>query len=149
MIYRRRLHWSVRDVEMQRLQFALKASLRGASLADAAKLCLKAGGVIAGDRRQRELIRTNTDFASHFMDADRVQEMVSRRTFESSWTGSRHAYEAGFLSAKSDFAGNARSRLRMTYQSGLRELESSHTTRKNRFPNALATKTSRKSQWPN
>src|SRR5205807_10148644 len=50
-----------RDVELQRLQFALKASLRAKRYTDAAKLALKAGGESAGDERQRKMLQENTD----------------------------------------------------------------------------------------
>ncbi len=103
-----------RDVELQRLQFALKASLREKRYTDAAKLALKAGGESAGDGRQRALLQANTDLAASFMDTDRIQEIVSRRTFGSGWLGSRHAYEAGLLSGRKELSGDARSRLRMT-----------------------------------
>lgn len=102
-----------RDVELQRLQFALKASLRAKRYTDAAKLALKAGGESAGDERQRKLLQANTDLAAVFMDSDRIQELVSRRTFGSGWVGSHHAYEAGLLSGRSELLGDARSRLRM------------------------------------
>ncbi|RFC31657.1 MAG: NACHT domain-containing protein [Candidatus Nitrotoga sp. SPKER] len=102
-----------RDVELQRLQFALKASLRAKRYTDATKLALKAGGESAGDERQRKLLQANTDLAAVFMDSDRIQELVSRRTFGSGWVGSHHAYEAGLLSGRRDLLGDARSRLRM------------------------------------
>lgn len=102
-----------RDVELQRLQFALKASLRQKRYTDAAKLALKAGGESAGDERQRGLLQTNTDLAAVFLENDRIQELVSRRTFGSGWLGSHHAYEAGLLSGRSELLGDARSRLRM------------------------------------
>jgi hypothetical protein len=102
-----------RDVEVQRLQFALKASLRAERYADAAKLALKAGEETAGDRRQQELLQENTDLAAVFMEPDRIQEIVSRRTFGGGWIGAHHAYEAGLLSHITAFQGDARSRLRM------------------------------------
>lgn len=102
-----------RDVELQRLQFALKASLRANRYTDAAKLALKAGGESAGDERQRKLLQANTDLAAVFMESDRIQELVSRRTFGSGWVGSHHAYEAGLLSGRIELLGDARSRLRM------------------------------------
>jgi hypothetical protein len=102
-----------RDVELQRLQFALKASLRAKRYTDAAKLALKAGGESAGDERQRKLLQANTDLAAVFLESDRIQELVSRRTFGSGWVGSHHAYEAGLLSGRSELLGDARSRLRM------------------------------------
>ncbi|MDP2602700.1 MAG: AVAST type 3 anti-phage nuclease/ATPase Avs3a [Deltaproteobacteria bacterium] len=102
-----------RDVELQRLQFALKASLRAKRYTDAVKLALKAGGESAGDERQRSLLQANTDLAAVFMDSDRIQELVSRRTFGSGWVGSHHAYEAGLLSGRRELLGDARSRLRM------------------------------------
>ena len=105
-----------RDVELQRLQFALKASLRAKRFGDAAKLALKAAQETAGDTRQQILLHENTDLAAVVMEPDRVQEIVSRRTFGGGWTGSHHAYEAGLLSYIKEFRGDARSRLRMAYE---------------------------------
>ncbi len=102
-----------RDIELQRLQFALKASLRVKRYTDASKLALKAGGESAGDERQRKLLQENTDLAAVFLESDRIQELVSRRTFGSGWVGSHHAYEAALLSGRSELLGDARSRLRM------------------------------------
>ena len=102
-----------RDVEVRRAQFALKASLRSRRYVEAAKLALKAGEQTAGDSRRRKLIQANTDIAGLFLEADRVQEIVSRRMFGSAWRGSHHAYEAGLLSGRREFAADARSRLRM------------------------------------
>ncbi len=104
------------DVEVQRLQFALKASLREARYLDATKLALKAGSVAAGDDRQRALIQAHTDLAARFLGPKRIQELVSRRTFGSDWRGSHHAYEAGLLSGCDVLISDARSRLRMAYE---------------------------------
>ena len=105
-----------RDIELQRLQFALKASLREKRYTDAAKLALKAGGESAGDERQRKLLQANTDLAAVFLGSNRIQELVSRRTFGSGWVGSHHAYEAALLSGRSELLGDARSRLRMALE---------------------------------
>lgn len=102
-----------RDIELQRLQFALKASLRAKRYLDSAKLALKAGGETAGDERQRRLIQDNTDLAATFMEGDRIQELVSRRVFGSGWVGSHNAYEAALMSGRKELQGDARSRLRM------------------------------------
>ena len=104
------------DVELQRLQFALKASLRSKRYLDAAKLALKAGGVTAADDRQHQIIQDNTDLAALFIEAEFVQEIVSRRTFNSGWLGSHHVYEAGLLCGRKEFIGDARSRLRVAYE---------------------------------
>ena len=104
------------EVELHRLQFALKASLRQKRYLDATKLALKAGGVTAGDDLNRTIIQANTDLSTRFMEPDRIQELVSRRTFGSNWMGSHHAYEAGLLSGREALAGDARSRLRMAYE---------------------------------
>lgn len=103
-----------RDVELQRLQFALKAGLRTKRYLDSAKLALKAGGESAGDDRQRRLLQDNVDLVSLFMDSNGVQELVSRRTFGSSWLGSHHVYDAAVLSGHSELVGEARSRIRMS-----------------------------------
>ncbi|XXY44993.1 AVAST type 3 anti-phage nuclease/ATPase Avs3a [Sorangium sp. So ce269] len=102
-----------RDVELQRLQFALKAGLRIQRYVDAAKLALKAGGESAGNDRQRRLSQENTDLTAAFMDSNGVQELVSRRIFGSGWVGSHHVYESALLSGHGELIGEARSRLRM------------------------------------
>jgi hypothetical protein len=102
-----------RDVELQRLNFALKASLRAGRYIAAAKLALKAGGECAGEQRQANLIQTNTDLAAALLAPDRIAELVSRRTFGASWIGSHHAYDAGLLSGREELAPEASSRLRM------------------------------------
>jgi hypothetical protein len=65
-----------RDVELQRLQFALKASLRMGRHTDAAKLALKAGGESAGHGRQSALLQSNTDLAATLLSL-----IVFRRSF--------------------------------------------------------------------
>ena len=102
-----------RDVELQRLQFAFKAALREKRYAEAAKLALKAGGESAGNNRQSHLLQNNIDLAAAFLDADKVQELVSREPFGTGWTGSHNAYDAAILSEHHGLIGEARSRLRM------------------------------------
>ncbi|MBU0753173.1 MAG: hypothetical protein KJ787_10575 [Gammaproteobacteria bacterium] len=102
-----------RDVEVQRLTFALKACLQRGQYAAAAKLALKAGGEAAGEARQTRLIQDNTDIAAALLSPDRIDELVSRRTFGASWMGAHHAYDAGLLSGRNEFMPEARSRLRM------------------------------------
>jgi hypothetical protein len=102
-----------RDVEVQRLTFALKACLQERRYAPAAKLALKVAGELAGVERQNELIQSNTDIASALLSPDRIDELVSRRTFGGNWTGAHHAFEAGLLAGRAEFLAEARSRLRM------------------------------------
>ena len=104
------------EVELHRLQFALKASLRERRYLDAARIALKAGGVTAGEDRQRTLIQDHTDLAARFLGPERIQELVSRRTLGSGWMGAHHAYEAGLLSGCDALVSDARSRLRMAYE---------------------------------
>ncbi|SIO59851.1 hypothetical protein [Paraburkholderia phenazinium] len=105
-----------RDVELQRLQFALKAGLRSQRYLEATKLALKAGGETAGDDRQRKLLQENTDLVSDFIELDLIQDIISRRTFGAGWIGSHHAYEAALLSGRKELMGEARSRLRMAHE---------------------------------
>ncbi len=105
-----------RDVELQRMQFALKATLREKRYLDAAKLALKAGGEAAGETRQISLLQGNTDLAPLFLGSGGIQEVVSRRTFGSGWIGSHHACEAAMMSGSPDLIGEARSRLRMAIE---------------------------------
>ena len=55
---------AIENIEIQRLQFALKASLRAERYVSATKLAFKAGIVTATDTRQLTLIRDNTDLAA-------------------------------------------------------------------------------------
>ncbi|WP_109483812.1 AVAST type 3 anti-phage nuclease/ATPase Avs3a [Paraburkholderia sp. C35] len=105
-----------RDVEIQRLTFALKACLQAGRYADAAKLSMKAGGQVAAATRQTALIQQNSDIAGVLLSPNRIDELVSRRTFGSSWMGSHHAYEAGLLSGRKEFLAEAGSRLRMAME---------------------------------
>ncbi|TBF92090.1 AVAST type 3 anti-phage nuclease/ATPase Avs3a [Rhizobium leguminosarum] len=105
-----------RDIELQRLQFALKAGLRSKRYLEATKLALKAGGETAGDGRQRKILQTNVDLSSTFLNVDLIQEIVSRGTFGSGWVGSHHAYEAALMSGCPELVGDARSRLRMALE---------------------------------
>ena len=105
-----------RDVELQRLRFALQAALRDRQYEAAAKLCLKAGGEVAAGDRQEKLIGANTDLGASFLDTERMAEQVSRRQIGGGgWTGSEHAFESAFLSGNPTLAGDARSRLRIAH----------------------------------
>jgi hypothetical protein len=106
-----------RDVELQRLMFALRACLQQGRHVAAAKLALKVGGEAAGEARQNTLIQENTDIASVLLAPDRIEEMVSRRTFGGGFIGSHHAYEAVLLAGNDDLIPEARSRLRMAWGS--------------------------------
>lgn len=106
-----------RDVELQRLQFALKAALRSKRYFEAIKLAMKAGGEAATDERQQNLLSQNTDLAARFLEPNQILEQVSRRLITGgAWTGSEHAYEAALLSGRPQLAGDARSRLRFAYE---------------------------------
>jgi len=106
-----------RDVELQRLQFALKAALRSKRYFEAIRLAMKAGGEAATDERQQNLLSQNTDLAARFLEPNQILEQVSRRLINGgSWTGSEHAYEAALLSSSPQLVGDARSRLRFAYE---------------------------------
>jgi len=79
-------------------------------------LALKAGGETAGHKRQQSLLQTNTDLAAVLIGAERIQDIVSHRALCSGWVGSHHTYEAGLLSGRDEFVGDARSRLRMAVE---------------------------------
>ncbi|MEP7297605.1 MAG: AVAST type 3 anti-phage nuclease/ATPase Avs3a [Burkholderiales bacterium] len=106
-----------RDVELQRLMFALRACLQQGRDVAAAKLALKVGGEVAGETRQNTLIQENTDIAGVLLASDRIEEIVSRRTFGGGFHGSHHAYEAVLLTGNADFIPEAASRLRMAGES--------------------------------
>jgi hypothetical protein len=102
-----------RDIERQRLHFALKASITTGRSLDATRLALLGAALAATEGRQRQTLQSNTDLAGLFLDPDQILDIVSRRDFGSHWRGSHHLYEAGMLSVRSAFHGDARSHLRM------------------------------------
>jgi hypothetical protein len=104
-----------RDIELQRLQFALRAGLRQHRYLDATKLALKAGLEVASENRQNRILQDNTDLAARFLKPDRILALVSRRTFYGSWRGAHHVYEASLLSGNPEFHADARSHLRMAH----------------------------------
>jgi hypothetical protein len=106
-----------RDVELQRLMFALRACLQQGRDVAAAKLALKVGGEVAGEARQNKLIQENTDIAGVLLASDRIEELVSRRTFGGGFHGSHHAYEAVLLAGSADLIPEATSRMRMAVDS--------------------------------
>ena len=97
---------------MYRLQFALKAALKQKRYADAAKLALRAGEEVAGDKRQIELLKQNVDLIAPLQSHQRVQELAFRRQLRSSWNGSENVYSASLLSSIAEFKGEARGFLR-------------------------------------
>ncbi|MGJ8640063.1 MAG: hypothetical protein ACSHYA_11805 [Opitutaceae bacterium] len=102
-----------REVELSRLQYALKACLRARRLGDAAKLALKAGVESAGHTRQEALIRNNPDLANLFLNAESIEHYASSGMTDGEWYGSHYVYEACLLSYREELLGDARSRLRL------------------------------------
>lgn len=102
-----------RDIELQRLTFALTACLKARRYADAAQLALRAGGESAAKTRQNELLRENAEIASRLLSVSRIEELVSRRTFQSTWLGSSQLYYACLLAGHAELLADARSRLRL------------------------------------
>ena len=106
-----------RDVQLQRLQFAIKAAIRAGRHADAAALAMKAGREAAADTRQQRMLSAHTDLAGSFLQPEQMLEQVSRRLIRGgNWTGSDHAYEAAFLSGVPALHGDARSQLRIAFE---------------------------------
>ena len=104
------------EVELQRLQFAIKAAIRRGSFVHAAQLAMKAGNEASAHERQQKLIGAHTDLAARFVDEGTLSEKVSRREVPAAgWTGSEHAYVAGLLSGCPTLEGDASSHLRLAY----------------------------------
>lgn len=100
-----------REVRLYRLHFALKTALSSERLADAAKVALRAGEEMAGNKRQLSLFKQNTDLMGALQDPHRIQEIAYKRMLKGGWIGSEHAYAASLLSSHRDFHGEARSYL--------------------------------------
>lgn len=104
-----------RHIEVQRLQFAIKAGIKLDRLLDVAKLSLKAGGESAAQTRQNILITENLDLAAIFFEDNRIQEMLANNIFvlENRWVGAKFAYEAQLMSYKKNLVVEAGSKLRI------------------------------------
>ncbi len=104
-----------REVEIQRLQFAIKAGIKLKRFPEVAKLCLKAGGESAAQKRHNFLISNNLDLAAKFFDDNKIQEILANNIFnlDNKWFGAKFAYEAQLLSYKSNLFSEARSKLRV------------------------------------
>jgi hypothetical protein len=101
-----------RNIRVYRLQFAFKAALKQNRYADAAKLALRAGEEVAGDKRQLELLTQNVDLIAPLQSPQRVQELAFRRMLRGGWDGSENVYSAALLSSVEEFKGEARGFLR-------------------------------------
>ncbi|RZJ36562.1 MAG: ATP-binding protein [Flavobacterium sp.] len=101
-----------RNVRVYRLQFALKAALKLRKLKDAAKLAIRAGEEMAGERRQLSLLQQNTDLLVMLQGTDKVTELAFKRAIRGSWEGSENVYSAALLSSLDDYKGDGRGFLR-------------------------------------
>lgn len=100
------------DIELQRLQFALKATLGSKNYLASTKLALKAGGEMAGKSRLDAIVQENTDIVAKFSNINNIWETIHQRTFKSNWAGARYVYEAALLSDSQESVSYARNRLR-------------------------------------
>ncbi|MER7114073.1 hypothetical protein ABT332_06235 [Saccharomonospora azurea] len=100
------------EIAQQRVQYALKATLRAGRDFEATRLALKAGTLAAGHSRTLRLLRSNTDLAGQFLDAKTVEDLVAARSLGGDWPGSNLHYEGALLSSAPGQSDLARSRLR-------------------------------------
>ena len=100
-----------KDINRQKLQFALKACLRSKRYLDAAKLSFSAGIESAGNARTIELIQSNTDLAAIALGIDHIQGIIYRRELCDTWHGSHYAYESGLFSQFQELDALSRRRL--------------------------------------
>lgn len=106
-----------RKVELQRLQFAIKAGLKLGKYIDVAKLSLKAGGEVAAETRQHQLLEENIDIVGTTFSDHQILELISEKVFKGgSWHGSKYITEAKLLSYREEFHGESRSKLRIANQ---------------------------------
>lgn len=106
-----------RKVELQRLQFAIKAGIKLSRYTEVAKLSLKAGGEVAAETRQNQLLEDNIDLVGATFDDNQILELVSEKVFKGgSWQGSQYIIEAKLLSYRPQFHGESRSKLRIADQ---------------------------------
>lgn len=103
-----------RKVELQRLQFAIKAGLKLGKYTEVAKLSLKAGGEVAAEARQHQLLEGNIDLVGTTFSDHQILDLISEKVFTGgSWHGSEYITEAKLLSYREEFHGESRSKLRI------------------------------------
>lgn len=102
----------IKEITIQRTQFAFKATLKGNRLLDACKLAFKAAEEMAGTERVDELLQRNADFIGSCFSPAATQELALSRRLSAGWTGSSNIYTSLLLSAHVDFRGQALSFLR-------------------------------------
>lgn len=120
------------EIARSRARFALCAMLRESRNADAALLAVRAGDMSSGHSRKMKLIRSHTDLAARFLEADIVEALCSGRELASYWPGSNLHVEAALLSHIDEFKDAARSRLRsaMNNFSAILRLPATDTARR-------------------
>ncbi|MCH7310542.1 hypothetical protein [Acinetobacter sp. ANC 4805] len=103
-----------RKVELQRLQFAIKAGLKLGKYTEVARLSLKAGGEVAAEARQYQLLEENIDLVGTTFSDHQILDLISEKVFKGgSWHGSKYIAEAKLLSYREEFHGESRSKLRI------------------------------------
>ncbi|MGW3993208.1 hypothetical protein ACWEF6_06940 [Amycolatopsis sp. NPDC004772] len=101
-----------REVAQQRVQYALKATLRAGRHFDSARLAAKAGTLAAGHSRALRLLRRNTDLAGRFLEPRVVEDLVATRSLRGGWPGSHLQHEGALLASTPGQQDLARNRLR-------------------------------------
>lgn len=102
----------VKEITIQRTQFAFKAAFRSNRLLDATKLAFKAAEEMAGTERVDELLQRNADFIGSCLSPAATQDLSLSRRLSAGWNGSSNIFTALLLSAHGDFRGQALSFLR-------------------------------------
>lgn len=100
------------QIAHQRVQFALKATLRQRAWLPAARLALRAGAQGSGHSRRLRLLRRHSDLAGAFLDAQTIEDLVATRDLIGDWPNSNLLHEGALLSFARSQQDYARSRLR-------------------------------------
>lgn len=101
-----------RNIRVQRLQFAFKASLKSKRVKDSVMLAMRTGEEVAGNKRQIDLFKNNIDLLILLQSKEKVQEIAFRSVLTGSWQGSENIYSASLLSGISEYIGEASGYLR-------------------------------------
>ncbi|WP_290924133.1 hypothetical protein, partial [Halodesulfovibrio sp.] len=104
-----------KEIRHNRLQFALKSSLKTERYSDSIALAFQLGGATAGDERVTKLLQENVDLAGVALAPSTVQQFVAKRKFSSvkKWRGDHHIYDASMQAMNPSLAADAFSSLRM------------------------------------
>lgn len=91
-----------KELQLERLRFAISAMIRSGKFSAAMRLSLLAGDMVSESTRREDTLRENLVFASKVLPKETVEELSATRQVELSWRGSENLCTGVLLSSLND-----------------------------------------------